>query len=350
MAGKAAPFLYDGKQSNYYSEPDMSLIWTTYGNYTRVDFENEADLEKAVLGVAPSLFGPGRIYVNVKKKVGKNIPDGYLLDLSSGSPRLYFVENELSGHHPTKHIAIQLVEFMSSFHDDKNGVRNILVDALNSDASAKKTCEVYVAAQKLHSIEDLIHKLVFETEFAALVIIDEQSERLETVLNKSFSFKLEVIELARYENEKGDRIYGFEPFLAGLQSEVPVAEGKELGKQMDLGAVDTIVVPAREDGFQKVFLGQNRWFAIRVHAAMRPQIKYIAGYQVSPVQAITHIAPVSSIEQWEGSNKYVVNFSEPAKSIGPITVLKGGKVRPPQAPRYTNKQKLDSAKNLDEAF
>lgn len=142
----------------------------------------------------------------------------------------------------------------------------------------------------------------------------------------------------------------FEPFLAGLQSEVPVAEGKELGKQMDLGAVDTIVVPAREDGFQKVFLGQNRWYAIRVHSAMKPQIKYIAAYQVAPVQGITHIAPVSSIEQWEGSNKYVVNFAESANPIGPITLLKGGKVHAPQAPRYTNLQKLKSAKNLDEAF
>lgn len=187
----------------------MSLIWTPSGNYARVDFENEQDLEKSVLAVAPSLFGPGRIYVDVKKKVGKNIPDAYLLDLSSSSPRLYFVENELSGHHPTKHIAIQLVEFMSSFHEDKNGVRNILVEALNADVSAKKTCESYVGSQKLHSIEDLIHKLVFETEFAALVIIDEQSERLETILNKSFSFKLEVIELARYESDKGDRVYAF---------------------------------------------------------------------------------------------------------------------------------------------
>ena len=290
----------------YNSLASMSLIWTPYGNYARVDFENESDLEKSVLAVSSSLFGPGRIYVNVKKKVGKNIPDAYLLDLSSSSPRLYFVENELSGHHPTRHIAIQLVEFMSSFHEDKNGVRNILVEALNADASAKKTCEAYVGSQKLHSIEDLIHKLVFETEFAALVIIDEQSERLETILNKSFSFTLEVIELARYESDKGDRVYAFEPFLAGLQSEVPVAEGKELGKQMDVGAVDTIVVPAREDGFQKVFLGQNRWYAIRVHAAIKPQIKYIAVYQVAPVQAITHIASVSSIEQWEGSNKDII--------------------------------------------
>jgi hypothetical protein len=331
----------------------MSVIWTPGGPYSRVDFDNEADFEKAITAVAKDLFGPGRIYLDVKKKIGKakqNIPDAYLLDLTSPTPRLYVVENELSGHHPTKHIAIQLVEFMSAFFEDKNGVRNVLVEALNSDQTAKKTCESYVASQKLHSIEDLIHKLVFESEFAALVIIDEQSERLETILNKGFSFKLEVIELARYENDKGDRIYGFDPFLAGLASEVPVAEGKELGKQMDLAEVDTVVVPARSDGFKRVFLGENRWYAVRIHAAMKPQIKHIAAYQAAPISAITHIAPVAEIEPWQDTDKVVLNFSAPAKEIGPIKHLKDGKVHALQSLRYTNRQKLESAKTLDEAF
>jgi hypothetical protein len=331
----------------------MSFIWTPEGRYRRVDFEDEADLEKSIINVAKDLFGAGRIYLDIKKKIGtakQNIPDAYLLDLSSPKPRLYVVENELSGHHPTKHIAVQLVEFMSAFYDDKNGVRNILVKALNADPNAKKTCESYVASQKLHSTEDLIHKLVFEADFAALVIIDEQSERLEMILNKGFGFKVEVIELARYESDKGVQIYAFEPFLAGLISEVPVAEGKELGKQMDLADVDTVVVPARPGGFNKVFLGENRWYAVRIHASMKPQIKYIAAYQIRPISAITHIAPIQSIEQWSDTDKVVLNFSEPAKAIGPIKLLKDGKVRALQGLRYTNHQKVESAKSLDEAF
>ena len=337
----------------------MSVIWTPYGGYSRVDFEDEADLEKAILTVATALFGPGRIYLNVKKKigksipekkVGKNIPDAYLLDLSSPIPRLYFVENELSSHHPSRHIAVQLVEFMSSFEDDRNGVRNILVATINADPLIKKICESYVTSQKLNSVEDLIHKLVFETDFAALVIIDEQSERLETILNKSIKFTVEVIEFARYENDHGDHMYSFEPFLAGLKSEVPVSEGKELGKQMDLGEVDTVVVPARPDGFKKVFLGENRWYAVRVHASMKPQIKYIAAYQVAPVSGITHIAPVATIEPWQDSGKVVLNFGTPAKAVGPIKLLKGGKVHALQGLRYTNHEKLESAKTLDEAF
>lgn len=331
----------------------MTVIWTPTGAYSQVDFENEADLEKTIVALAKDLFGPGRIYLDIKRKIGKlkqNIPDAYLLDLSSSKPRLYVVENELSRHHPTKHIAIQLVEFMSSFFEDKNGVRNILVEALNADDEAKKVCEEYIADQKLHSVEDLIHKLVFETEFAALVVIDEQSERLETILNKGFAFGVEVLELVRYENEKGTHIYNFDPFLAGLQSEVPVAEGKELGRQMDVSEVDTVVVPAWPDEFKRVFVGENRWYAVRIRASMRPQIKFIAAYQTAPVYAITHIAPVASIEPWQGTDKVVLNFSAAPRPIGPLSLQKEGKVSHLQNLRYTSRRKLDSAKTLDEAF
>jgi hypothetical protein len=74
------------------------------------------------------------------------------------------------------------------------------------------------------------------------------------------------------------------------------------------------------------------------------------GYQVVPVQAITHIAPVKSIEPWQDSGKFVLNFSEPAQAIGPIPLLKGGRVRAPQSIRYTTRERLLKAKNLDEVF
>ena len=37
--------------------------------------ESEADLEVAILEVQRELFGIDRIYLPVKKKIGKNIPD-----------------------------------------------------------------------------------------------------------------------------------------------------------------------------------------------------------------------------------------------------------------------------------
>jgi hypothetical protein len=76
--------------------------------------------------------------------------------------------------------------------------------------------------------------------------------------------------------------------------------------------IDTVVVPAREEGFQTVFIGENRWHEVRLHGSMRPQIKYVAVYRVAPESAITHLASVKSIEPWKDTGKWVINFAEPA--------------------------------------
>lgn len=83
---------------------------------------------------------------------------------------------------------------------------------------------------------------------------------------------------------------------------------------------------------------------------MLPQIKYIAVYQVAPQSAITHVAPVSSIEPWNDTKKFVVNFAEPARKIGPIPLLKNGRVKAPQNLRYTNYERLVHAQSLDDIW
>ena len=82
---------------------------------------------------------------------------------------------------------------------------------------------------------------------------------------------------------------------------------------------------------------------------MIPRIKYIAGYQVAPVSAITHVAEVSSIEHWKDSNKYIVNFKNKAKKIKPIKIGKRSGAAP-QSPRYTSFEKIKSSKDLDGVF
>jgi len=83
---------------------------------------------------------------------------------------------------------------------------------------------------------------------------------------------------------------------------------------------------------------------------MRPQIKYAAVYQVRPISAITYVATVASIQPWHDTNKVVINFATAPKQIGPIKLLKDGKVAPLYGIRYTNFGKLQSAKTLDDAF
>jgi len=114
--------------------------------------------------------------------------------------------------------------------------------------------------------------------------------------------------------------------------------------------LDTIVVSAREDGFQEVFIGQNRWYALRIQSRMIDRIKYIAIYRVAPNSSITHWAEVESINRWGNSNKYVINFKNKAIEIGPISLVPKSRIKAIQAPRYTSIHKLLSAKNLDDVF
>jgi len=324
----------------------MSVIWTADGAYSRVGYEGEADLEDAILQVQAEFFGPNRVYLPVKRRIGakgrqQNIPDGYLIDLSGPRPRLYVVENELAAHDPLRHIAVQILQFSLSFESEGRGVKAILFQALQEKPELRSLCERYAAARNFRNLDHMLEFLVFETPFAALVIIDEASDDLVNVLARKFQFGVEVLELSRYQNDEGRRIYRFEPFLADVVEDVPVAE---------TGEVDTVVVPAHEDGAKETFLGEHRWYQIRIHSTMRPQIQFIALYQVAPVSAITHIAPVKSIEPWKDTGKFVVNFATPAREIGPVPLVKGGRVKALQNLRYTTRVRLEAAKTLDEIW
>lgn len=46
------------------------ILWSDKQQYTAEPFELEKDLEKAILQVAPTLFGASRIYIDTKKKIG----------------------------------------------------------------------------------------------------------------------------------------------------------------------------------------------------------------------------------------------------------------------------------------
>jgi len=123
-----------------------------------------------------------------------------------------------------------------------------------------------------------------------------------------------------------------------------------MGDSSRTRVVDTVVVPAREEGYHRVFLGEHCWYAIRIQETMLAKIKYIACYQTAPISAITRIAPIMSIEAWKGTAKFVVNFAEPAREIRPIRLVKDGRVKPLQKLRYTTRKKLESAKNLDDLW
>jgi len=112
--------------------------------------------------------------------------------------------------------------------------------------------------------------------------------------------------------------------------------------------LNTIIVPAHEDGFQETFLGENSWYAIRLNKKKIPDLKYIAVYRKAPVSAITHLAEIDRIEKYKDTGKFIVYFKGKAKEIEHIKRIEGGFA--PQCPVYTNYQRLIESKSTSDAI
>src|SRR5687768_2154365 len=127
------------------------MLWATGNIFRELPFDVESDLENAILQVAPSLFGENRYYLDVKRRIGatgrtRNVPDGYLLDLSSGrEPKLYVVENELAKHDPLRHIAVQILEFSLSFESSPQAVKQIVKEAVRARPDVVAKCQEFAS-------------------------------------------------------------------------------------------------------------------------------------------------------------------------------------------------------------
>jgi len=323
------------------------MLWNKEEKYIEVPYDKESELEDAVNDIKEALFGSSRIYLDDKKKIGKkgktnNLPDGYLIDLTNKQePKIFVVENDLASHQHLKHIAVQILEFSLSFETSKVKVKNIIKEMLHKRKSEWKKCEDFAKQNGYENVDYLLETIIHKKDsFNALLIIDELGDELETVLISRFRFPVEVITLKRFKNQIGKILYEFEPFLNEVTEDT---------EKVDISDIDTIVIPAREDGFKEVFIDENSWYAIRLNSSMIPKIKYIAAYQVAPISAITHIAEVKNIEQWKDTNKYILYFTEPAEKIKKVP-LGNTKGKAPQSPRYSSKERILKANTLDSVF
>lgn len=330
------------------------MIYDGKNKFTLWRFSKEQDLEDAIQNIRSELFGSSRIYLEIKKLIGKkggqmNIPDAYVLDLSSAkAPKLFVVENELSSHDHLRHIAVQILQFSLAFETNPHRVKEVLRGALKADPAAEARVLAYATANGFENIDYLLERMVHRKEaFNALVIIDEINDELESILKEKFRFPVELLTLERFRSGSGDVIYKFEPLLADVDSS---DEGSTL-PQLDPAELDTIVVPAQEEGFNETFIGEDRWHHIRISAAMIPQIKWIATYRVAPISAITHLAKVAKIEPYKDTGKYELIFEGKAEALKkPIPLIPKSAVKALQAPRYTAHHRLIKAKDLNEAF
>jgi hypothetical protein len=113
---------------------------------------------------------------------------------------------------------------------------------------------------------------------------------------------------------------------------------------------DTVIVPAKREGFEKVFLGEKQWRAIRISGGMRPKLRWIAAYQSQPIKAITHIAEIDRIEPYGDGGKYAVIFKGAAQALDhpiPFGDAPSGYM---QGIRYTKRNKLLAANKVTDLF
>ncbi len=165
---------------------------------------------------------------------------------------------------------------------------------------------------------------------------------------RRFKFPVEILTLQRFKAADGQRAYQFEPFLGDVSEPDLGTHGTTpaVSSTIDPSDIDTIVVPAQEEGFQETVIGENRWHHIRIHASMIPKVRYIAFYRVKPIYAITHYAPVKDIQHWENTSKYVLNFGESPKTIGLIKLVPKGAVKAPSgSPLHVPSKTLEGSES-----
>ena len=322
-----------------------------------ISYEKEAEFEKIVISLADSIFGPSTIYIDVKKRIkGKgiiSIPDGYVIDMTEPEePKLFVVENEIASHDPFRHIGIQMLRFVTSFEDAKSEIRNFLMEAITNNRSTLKRLEKGCSESSKRNIDNYLDSAVFGS-FHGLVIIDEARDELHHVLEK-INADISVLELRTFSSDDGSILHQFDTLYDEFEDQLPqqtarkqtAAERKD--RKLRRAKADTIIVPAREEGFRKVFLGENQWRAIRISAAMKDRIKYIAAYQIRPISAVTHIAEVKEIRLYQDTGKYVLNFKGPAQEITHVPL--GDSKQSPQGPIYAVRDELLGAKTLADAL
>jgi hypothetical protein len=325
----------------------MERIVSNGKTYTLHEYGEEKEFETQVIKNTQEIFGPHTLYIDIKKRIGDDIlsiPDGYLIDASfPSSPRLYIIENELVTHDPYKHIGQQLLKFAISYKASGRAIKSFLLENILKDSGKKDFIEKVASQAGYRNVDAFFEDIIYEKPVGAIVVIDEITSDIENVLSQ-LTMKTDILEFQTFECN-GEELHKFTPFQAELRESDNVT-----GKEIDPSILDTIIVPANEDGFNRVFLGENCWYEIRISSSMIDRIKYIAGYQTAPISAITYFAEVSKIEKYKDTGKYIVYFKEKAKQIGPIKpkVMKKGVA--PQAPRYTSYKKLISAKTLEEVF
>jgi len=311
-------------------------------------YDKEEELEDAAVNNKNYIFGSDVVYFNYKHRVGskdvRGIPDGFLVDFSDPeNPQLFYVEYELQSHQLYDHIGAQIMKFYASFETGKEELLDKLINLLNEDKNLMKEVKAHLDKSPFANEDSFVNYLIYKRDLGIIIVIDEQTEDLNALLNK-LSEGPEVVVLKKYQY-RNELVYQYTPFREGI-TESRGSNKENLPKK----EVDTIVCPAREEGFNEAFLNKNAWWAIRISPTLIPQLKYIAMYETYPISTINWYAKIKNIKPYKNTGKYIV-YVEKRKRIHPIK-LDANKRQgiAPQAPRYTTYKRLLSAKKISQLW
>lgn len=135
----------------------------------------------------------------------------------------------------------------------------------------------------------------------------------------------------------------------------PIFEDENLSEDLDAifssnYEYDTIIVPAKPDGFNKVFLESNEWYSVAIYENRISSLKYIAAYISQTKQHISHYAEIDRIETSPYDEKKKIIYFKDSPKLLPQPIILGSDKRAFQRSRYTEFSKLINASTADDLF
>lgn len=328
----------------------MVKILIDQDDYQQVPFKNEDELEKVVVKEYTRIFGPNSFYFDTKRRLQHKpgdiitIPDGYLLRIDKEST-MTIIENELSTHDPINHIFQHFPKYDSVFTEvGKYQLKKVLLDYLKKYPTENKILEQLMKISQYRNVDELLEKAIVENELQFAVIIDDKNEELERVLRR---WDTEIILIKKFKH-KNEIIYHIDDNSASEElPQLSKTKKARLGKSDE---IDTIVCAAQQEGFNRVFLKEHRWFQVRINPNMIPKIKYLAMYESSPISEIKYIGDVKEIKPYKNSGYYEIVLVDKPKKIPAIKLSKKNPHLAPQSHKYTLRKWIDEAETLEDIF
>ncbi len=129
-------------------------------------------------------------------------------------------------------------------------------------------------------------------------------------------------------------------------------QGIELIKDVAIPNInfDLAIFPAHNEGFETAFLGENKWYSVRIKEDKIPKIKYVACYRAAPISGITHYAKVKKIKPYQDTDKKIIYFEGDAIELPQIVKLGDTNPNAMRSPRYTSLSKLTSVTQISDLF